>query len=1015
MCGHRAVRRDCKKGCYPLKIKKILTWIVIIAIIGAGSWLLFFADHTEYVEDISAEELRWAYELLAGSLDTDSYKYTDYLMDLEAGSGSGTAEASPEGGVQTASFDGSELTVPEYEGDVIALNYLDTAQYTIHAEKDGVYALALDYVSAGNSYLDYTLTVQINGAMQYQELMTIELPLYWEDSVETFLTDRYGDEIAPTQNRVNIWRNTYLYNNTYATVEPLLVTLKQGENKLTLTNVSNDGLVLGTLSALEPPKQVPTYEEYLQQLGKGEPVPVQNQTIAINAIDYTIKNSAEIIYEVTASPALTPYNAEYKKINTLSWGNPGDEIIYDFTVEADGFYYVGLHYKNEKEEFNSYETILIDGEVPFAELQCYPFAYTSTSWANEILSDAEGNPYYIYLTAGSHTLTLKAEMEPVTEAWRYGQLIAEHVTKFALDVKKIAGTDADKFRTWKMTRYIPEIPDYLQAYKLLMQHIRYLLQEETENGINGALLSYLDKAEKFIDEIAEYPDEIALYTESMTGRDNSILVAVSNFNSSVIKMDFSLDMIYLSGDGQMPRAMPTVMQSAGNVVATTYYSFVSDKYTVNNEDEEVLTIWVNRALTHVDLLQKMVDTGFTQETGIPVKIAVMPDATKLTLSAAADVTPDIALGLASHMPFDLACRDALYDLTQFEDFWQVANRYVAGAMVPYVYNEGVYAIPETLDFGAVIYRTDIFNSLGLEVPDTWDELRDMLPALQRYGMNFYHNISSGVGYKWFYQTTPLIYQNGGSLYTEDGTATAIDSPESVAGLKELGDLFVAYSLDTQVNEFFNSFRYSVLPIGIVDSNSYNLIKNGAVELDGQWELAPYLGTEQEDGSIERWYVANGTGGSIFADTDMPEEAWEFLKWWTREDVQVEYTYTLRSTYGDTYFWLPSNLEALKQAPIDQEDKAVILDMVKWLRDVPRTPGQYLLERSISDIWNAMVLDGSSAQVVADEKSIDINREIKKKMQEMGFYDEEGNLLEEYVIRDVDWIQKMMDEAGKEDE
>ena len=313
----------------------------------------------------------------------------------------------------------------------------------------------------------------------------------------------------------------------------------------------------------------------------------------------------------------------------------------------------------------------------------------------------------------------------------------------------------------------------------------------------------------------------------------------------------------------------------------------------------------------------------------------------------------------------------------------------------------------------MIYRTDIFRSLELEVPDTWDDLRDMLPALQRYGMNFYHNISSGVGYKWFYQTTPLIFQNGGKLYTEDGTAAAIDSPESVEGLKELGDLFVAYSLDTQVNEFFNSFRYSVLPIGIVDSNSYNLIKNGAVELDGQWELAPYLGTVQEDGSIDRWYVANGTGGAIFADTDKAEEAWEFLKWWTREDIQVEYTYTLRSTYGDTYFWLPSNLEALQQAPIDQEDKAVIMDMVKWLRDVPRTPGQYLLERSISDIWNAMVLDGSSAQVVADEKSIDINREIAKKMKEMGFYDEEGNLLKTYIIRDVDWIQAQMDKAGKE--
>ena len=50
-----------------------------------------------------------------------------------------------------------------------------------------------------------------------------------------------------------------------------------------------------------------------------------------------------------------------------------------------------------------------------------------------------------------------------------------------------------------------------------------------------------------------------------------------------------------------------------------------------------------------------------------------------------------------------------------------------------------------------------------------------------------------------------------------------------------------------------------------------------------------------------------------------------------------------------------------------------MEQEKWLRDVPRTPGQYLLERSISDIWNTMVLDGTSAQVAVDEKVIAINR------------------------------------------
>lgn len=989
-------------------LKKIIIWAAIIAVCGGGLYLIFNRNHAEYVEDVSPGELKEAYELLADSLVSSDYMYTDYLMYLDQDYGVGSYTASPVGGAEPYEPAGDQ---PAYEGGAVELGYEESAEYRINVDKAGVYYLAVDYYSAGNSYLDYTVEVKINGAAQYQEWKTVELSLYWRDSVEEYLKDRYGDEIAPSQERINQWNHTWLYNNTYSSTHPLYATLEAGENIITLFNRSNDGLALGSLYVESPGEKIPVYEEYRQQYASEQPV-AKPDTILVSATEYTVKNSAEIIYKSTANPAMTPYDAEYKLLNTLSWTKPGNEISYELAVETSGLYKLGFHYMNEKEEFNSYESIRIDGEVPFRELECYAFPYSGGGWANEVLSDAEGNPYYIYLSAGTHTLTIRAEMEPVIEAWRYGQLIAEHVTQFSLDIKKISGQDADKYRTWKMTQYIPEIPDYLAAYKTIIRHIRFLLQKESEFGINGALLTYLDKAEVFIDDMAEYPDEIALYAASLTGADNSVLVAVSKFTSSIMNVNFSLDTIYAFGEDKMSRAEAGIFAKTGDAVKTVYYSFVSEKYNTDAARGDELTIWVSRALTHVDLLQKLADTEFTPRTGIRVKISVMPDANKLTLACAADETPDIALGLSSHMPFDLACRGALYDMTQYDDYWEVSNRFVAGALVPYVYNEGVYAMPETLDFNAVIYRTDIFENLGLEAPDTWDELIELLPSLQRYGMNFYHNISSGVGYKWFYQTTPLIFQNGGKLYAQDGTVTAIDQPGAVKGLRRLGELFVAYSLDTQVQEFFNSFRYSVLPIGIVDSNAYVLIKNGATELEGQWKLAPYLGTVQEDGSINRNFVANGSGGVIFADTEMPDEAWEFMKWWTSTETQVEYTYTLRSTYGDTYFWLPSNVEALEQAPIDQEDKQVILEMVRQLRDVSRTPGQYLLERSISDIWNAMVFDGTSAQVAADEKVIAINREITKKMKELGYYDEAGNCLKEYVIRDVDWIQEQMDRAGE---
>ncbi len=975
-----------------MKIKKAVIILLAAVLLIGGCYLLFNRENAEYVDAAKEEDVRWAYELLSGSLNSAEIMYCDYLEYAKEKDGTGSYTAGAE--------------------ETRTIDYKESTTYKVTAETDGWYYISLNYKPLGSALSDFAVDVKINKEQAYYEMKTIALPLYWQDETKAFPVDGYGDESAPKQVRLEDWAEIYLYNNTYSSDTPLLFPLRAGENEITLTNISSDGLGLGALTISAPDLQVPTYEEYVAEHG---PVAPADGYYRVNAIDYVKKNSTQAILEYENNPVLTPHETSHKVLNALNWTEAGTEIEYKIKVEQTGWYQLGFHYKNEKKEFDAFETIKIDGSVPYEECLSYIFAPTGTSWTNEVMAKEDGTPYYFYLTEGEHTISMKAESEAVNRGWRFARLLSEHVPQFALEITKVTGAEIDKSRTWNMTRYIPEIPDYLKAYEILIQEIRYSLQQYSTDGINGALLSDFDKAMQFIEQMSEYPDEIALYTNDLTGRDNSVLVSLSNFTSEICKQDFTLDMIYVTGNGELPAAKAGIAATVGNWFKTLVNSFTTNKYSIETEDEEVLTVWVNRAVTHVDLLQKLADTEFTPKTGIKVKVSIMPDANKLTLSAAADQTPDIALGLTSYMPFDLACRGALYDMTQFEDFWQVANRFVPGSFVPYVYNEGVYALPETLDFHALVYRKDVFETLGLKVPNTWDDVTAILPELQRYGMNFYHNISAGVGYKWFYQTTPLIFQNGGRLYTEDGLKTAIDEPNSVKGIQALGDLFIAYSLDTQVNSFFNSFRYSILPVGIMDSNEYILLKNGAPELDGQWALAAYPGTEQEDGSISRYYVANGTGGIIFNDTNKPQDAWTFLKWWTEHDTQVTYTYTLRSTYGKQFFWMPSNLEALADAPIDQADKDIILEQVQWLRDVTRTPGQYLVERSISDIWNTMVLDGTSAQVAVDEKTIDINREIKKKMTELGYYDEAGNQIKDFVIRDIDWIREQMEKAGKEAE
>jgi ABC-type glycerol-3-phosphate transport system substrate-binding protein len=955
--------------------------IILISIVGAitGGILAFlFASGKVDIQPVTRAEADAAYALLRNSLNDPLYTYTDFLTDNVP-----------------AVRARNEITVQS--GAILGEN--ESLEFNVDIPEGGLYYFTLEYNALDNSFTDITIALRVNGEIQYSEANTIILPVFWEDESKTYPVDKYGDETAPMQKQIPGPHTVSLFDTRYTMDLPLNFLLRRGENIIEINNETSKNLWLGNLTAH-------SYREPAPYKGGGGVIP---EYINISAVEYVKKNSAHVSNTSFSSPHVKPYDPVNLKINTISSSRSGDEIFYNIYVPQDGYYAVTFHYQTDVEDFASFVSVKIDGEFPFAQAASYALPPNANKWRNETLTDAEGTPYLMYLSQGAHVFSIKNELSPLARQIRGLRLLIDHINQFSIEIKKITGRTVDRNRTWRLSEYIPEVKDYLDAYDIIFRDIIHELSQYSPKGADSSVVSPMVQAVSYLERLIRKHEELPLYIESLSGQDASVLQQAGAALDSLYNRVIRVNAIYLGRVENLPRENARITAVIADGFQKLWNSYTSDKYRVRNQ-EDALNVWYSSSYLQVDLLQKLVDTRFTPRTGIKVNISVMPDATKLIMARAARTNPDIALGMSSYMPSDLALRGALYDFTQFKDFWQYMGDFVPGALTSYVLNERVYAVPETITFAATVFREDIMRQLNIAPPDTWTDVAQMMAELQRFDMSFYMPIASGVGYKWFYQTSPLIYQNNGLLYRPDGLGTAINEANAVKGLTTLGDLFTTYALAEQVPNYFNSFRLGQTPVGIIDAETYVLLTYGAPELMGQWSLAPYPGTVQEDGSISRWFIANGTGSVIFENTKQPDECWEFLKWFLSEETQTDFAFSLFANYR--IFHMPSNIRALRNIPIDDKDKQVILESVPWLRDAPRSPGQYLLERGLSDIWNTIVFQGTPVRVAIDDQVIEIQREFRKKMTEFGYLNSQGEQIRPYVLREIDWIIEQIENARR---
>lgn len=890
----------------------------------------------------------------------------------------------------------------EYVNDVLAVKAGDTVTLTIDVPVSGRYVMSFDYLSYDESILPVEMGMKIDGGYPFYEARSMKFETTWvSDGVDV---DRYGNEIVSLPDKLIRWEHKEVMDASYRYSDPLPVELTAGVHKLEL-NIQEGTLLLGNIS-LEALGDVAEYAGSTKAEG--------NALITIEAEDFYQRNDSSIHAIGEYGSSLSPLSATTTVLNIIdedSFNEAGQTVSYQFHVDNAGYYYIGMNYRqSEKNDFPVFVDWKIDGEIPNSAFKSYQVE-AANKFRTVTLTDDNDDKLSVYLEPGDHTISLTISADNLRYALEAVDEIMSGISDLSLEVTKVTGTNKDKYRDLKLTRYIPDVQDRLLGWVDEL----YSLAEQAQPYVNAkspdkvAAFSYLLIAANQLKSLAEKPNELVYRVDELSTSVNSINTQIANFVDLINDNDLSIDRIYIYQDGaRLPKGQ-NVFQSIGTSLKRFGYSFMGQSYSASNTDESHIQVWVNRPRTYVEIMQKMIDEKFTPETGIEVDLSIMTDAQKLILSNASGDTPDIATGINYSIPFDLAIRGSLVDLSKFDNYKEVFGRYSEGLLVPSVVGEGLYSLPETMNFYVMFYRTDILSKLGLSVPNTMDELIAMLPDLQMRGLNVYYPTAAMLVMRNFHGTTPIIYQMDGALYGDTALDILVDSEATVEGFTELTELFTLYDLPVDVPNFYQHFRNGDLPIGIADFNSYNLILNAAPEIANSWSIALVPGIEDEETGEVKRYMSGGAESTVMfsSDDEREQKAWQFMEWWSRADIQAEFGQRLQILYGDEYIWPTANLEAFERLPYPTSDKDIILTQAQYILETPRLLGSYMMERELSNAFNDVVVNGDTVRSRIDEVAKTVLRETERKLEEFGYIDSDGNVLKEYEVPSVEKVLEIL--------
>lgn len=847
----------------------------------------------------------------------------------------------------------------------------------IEVPKDGLYELILTY--KGKDRKDLLLSLEIDGQVPFAEAESLIFPLSWVDH-EKKRTDGNGNEIAPEQIPYDGFVSVKAKDYTGQHTRPYAFYLKAGTCEITLKAISGSSFIQSVV--FDNCNALLTYDEWLENQNITD---LSDEFICIEGENPILKSDSSLIpLSDNTSPLVSPSNPVRDKLNYIggsNWSKTGDSITWSFNVKTSGYYRLGFKYRqNIVLGGVSYRRMEIDGNPLFEEAERIKFPYTN-KWKYAEFNNGK-YPYLIYLDKGQHTLSLEVTTGELSTTYSNLKKITSSLGDLYVDITMVIGETVDIQRSYELFNQIPNFNERLDQN---IGDLENVIDEmgKVQGQASGSNIAVLRTAIQILRKMRDNPYSAHGYKDGFYNSYTS-LCALMN---SIVEMPLDIDAIYLIGNKTpSPDLDCTIIERVWFSLRRFLATFQEDYNSVSSAgDSNSLTIWVNWGRDQAQALIGIIKDGF--ETQHNTKVEVKVANASLIQAILAQKGPDCMLQMARTEPVNLAMRGALVDLSGFTDFDEVIGRFTANAIIPYQYENGVYALPDTQNFYMLFARTDILDRLGLEIPKTWDEFLYVLTVLQRNNLQAYLPytqitdstvVNTGVGGLTLFPT--FLLQNGQNLYNSKLTASNLTEPDVMQTFVQWTEFYTKYKLPKTM-DFYNRFRIGSAPIGIASYTLGTQIKAAAPEIEGRWTMREIPGVKNADGALINVSAGSGTGCSITKLSKNQGKAWEFVKWWTSAETQVRYSNNLESLLGPLGRVPTATKEALDDMSWDSDMLQEIRSQMGKVIELPELPGSYYVSRGIDQaFWNVTELNRNAKDTLLEWGAI-VDDEIARKIQE----------------------------------